>query len=76
MNNLPTAAGVTLLGATLLSSCVQLDRTPNDQNAQTPNPAAAFCANEGGSYNLDNGNCELEDGTVVDSWDYYREHQE
>lgn len=70
------AACITVIGATLLNGCAQLDSTPNDQNAQRPNPAAAFCANEGGSYNLDNGNCKLEDGTVVDGMDFYREHND
>lgn len=75
MKTLPTVT-VTLFGATLLTACVNLDQTPNDDNTQRPNPAAAFCANEGGNYNLDNGNCELEDGTVVDGWQFYREHNQ
>lgn len=65
---------IAFLSATVLSACANLDKTPDDQNTQTPNPAAVFCANEGGSYNMDNGNCRLEDGTVVNGWDYYREH--
>lgn len=46
-----------------------------------PNPAAAFCVEEGGSYKIEQGNggarglCVLPDGREVDAWDYFRERQ-
>ena len=64
-----------LIGATMLSACVRLDRIPPDDTRPT-NQAAAFCANEGGSYNLDNGNCRLKDGTVVDGQAFYRKRHQ
>ena len=59
-------AAITLL---LLSAC-------NSQSTSTDlglaNPAATYCAQQGGSYHLDSGACELPDGSQVDGWEYYR----
>lgn len=46
---------------------------------ETPNPAAVFCVDKGGSYSIVDGDtgqhgiCTLADGRVVDAWDYFRE---
>ncbi|TMV09972.1 amidohydrolase family protein [Ruegeria sediminis] len=47
--------------------------------SETPNPAAAFCVDQGGTYSIadgaegQSGFCKLADGTEVDAWDYFRE---
>lgn len=47
--------------------------------SQSPNPAAAFCADEGGEYAVvdhaegQRGICTLNTGRNVDAWDYFRE---
>lgn len=60
----------------LLPACEQQapDRPPEDGSIEPPNPAAQFCVDQGGEYLLDEGQCQLEDGTVVDAWEYFREH--
>ncbi|WP_170460460.1 putative hemolysin [Ruegeria arenilitoris] len=47
------------------------------------NPAATFCIENGGEYQIrknsdgsEYGVCILEDGTEVDAWDYLRSHFE
>lgn len=41
-----------------------------------PNPAAVYCEEQGGTYDLATGRCTLPDDSVVDAWDFYREaHQ-
>lgn len=42
------------------------------ETAELRNPAAQFCSEQGGSYDLSSGACALGDGTVVDAWDYFR----
>ncbi|MCU0252692.1 MAG: amidohydrolase family protein, partial [Vicinamibacterales bacterium] len=45
-----------------------------------PNPAAAFCAEKGGTYHIENratgarSICRLADGRVVDAWEFYRQN--
>jgi uncharacterized protein len=61
-----------VLGATallLLSGCNSKTASPEVELA---NPAATYCANQGGTYDLDTGNCRLPDGTEIDGWEYYR----
>ena len=49
-----------------------------------PNPAAAYCEEQGGTVSIvkdaegnEAGMCKLADGTEVDEWEYYRaNHQE
>ncbi|MXU65580.1 DUF333 domain-containing protein [Rhodobacteraceae bacterium KN286] len=44
-----------------------------DQDPVTlANPAATFCVEGGGSYDLTDGSCTLADGTRVDGWDHFR----
>jgi putative hemolysin len=45
-----------------------------------PNPAAVFCTDRGGTYEIrraadgsESGVCILADGTEVDAWDYFRD---
>jgi putative hemolysin len=46
---------------------------------QQPNPAAVFCASEGGTYEIvsdkdgQRGLCRFADGRVVDAWQFYRD---
>jgi putative hemolysin len=40
-------------------------------SAGLPNPAAVLCE-EHGRYDLTSGNCTLNDGRVVNAWDYFR----
>ncbi len=48
------------------------------EQAQLANPAAVFCEESGGTYQIvkssdgDIGLCHLADGTSVDAWDHYR----
>jgi uncharacterized protein len=46
-----------------------------------PNPAAVFCIDSGGTYQIrrvvdgsESGVCILADGSEVDAWTYFREH--
>jgi putative hemolysin len=45
-----------------------------------PNPAAAFCVEKGGTYQIENratgarSICRFADGRVVDAWEFYRPH--
>lgn len=36
------------------------------------NPAAIYCTEQGGNYQLESGKCELPDGQLIDGWEYYR----
>ena len=38
------------------------------------NPAAVFCGERGGEYQLGTGQCQLRDGRTIDSWEYFRTH--
>jgi len=52
---------------------------PNPESKPEPigkaNPAAVFCIEKSGEYDLENGTCKLPDGTIVDAWKFLREHQ-
>ncbi|MEE4187720.1 MAG: amidohydrolase family protein, partial [Roseobacter sp.] len=47
--------------------------------SETPNPAALFCIEQGGTYSIEDtaagqrGMCALPNGQVRDAWDYFRE---
>ena len=49
--------------------------------SESPNPAAIFCVEQGGSYTVvdgadgQRGMCRLSDGRAVDAWEYFREQQ-
>jgi predicted amidohydrolase YtcJ/putative hemolysin len=50
------------------------------QQVSMPNPAAAFCVEKGGQYQVENratgarSLCRFPDGRTVDAWDYYRQN--
>ena len=52
----------------------QLFRENHEAATRIANPAASFCAENGGTYDLASGSCTLADGKVVDGWNYFREH--
>ena len=47
--------------------------------SQTPNPAATYCVEQGGTYSIveeaegQRGICTLTDGRSVDAWEYFRQ---
>jgi len=67
-----------VLATTIVAGCDRETGTPSgdDDRLGLPNPAATFCIEQGGEYYLDKGTCKLEDGTEVDAWAYFREHNE
>ncbi len=64
------------LGLAALTACT------SDPAPELANPAATFCFEQGGSYDIRDeaagqvGYCTLADGSEVDAWDYYRENAE
>lgn len=71
-------AGVAMIGCSRETAEYQ-------QPASTalPNPAAVFCVEAGGTYEIrraadgsQTGVCILEDGAEVDAWDYFRKEAE
>lgn len=67
-----------ILATTVVAGCDQASREPvGDENSVgLPNPAATFCIEQGGEYDLESGMCRLKDGIEVDAWTYFREHAE
>lgn len=67
-----------VLAATAVMACDRAVQSPEEGDTAVglPNPAASFCIEQGGEYDLDSGLCRFEDGTEVDAWDYFREHAE
>lgn len=57
-----------------LAACDKTGDATSEDNVQRRNPASVFCAEQGGENLLVSGECRLVDGTVVDAWDYYRQH--
>jgi putative hemolysin len=60
--------------AAALSACSEGQQDMQTPISGKPNPAAVYCEEQGGSYNLETGECTLKDGSVVDAWQYYRDH--
>ncbi|MCJ2376489.1 DUF333 domain-containing protein [Vibrio sp. ZSDZ34] len=56
----------------LLLGCSTQQAKP--QSTSQANPAAVYCVESGGEYMLENSECKLPDGSVVNAWDYYREN--
>ena len=53
----------------------------DDDEPEVPNPASAFCEEQGGTVEIESdsagnqtGICVLPSGERVDEWEYYREH--
>lgn len=68
----------TLLAAmAFLAACDQTDQTA-DQPVGLANPAATFCVEQGGQYEIQDGEngqtgiCTLPDGSKQDAWEYFR----
>lgn len=40
------------------------------------NPAAVFCTEQGGSYNLKDSSCTLANGNTINAWDLLKSHQD
>lgn len=61
--------------ALLLTACNQdqSERLVEPAPVKMANPAAVFCIDQGGEYDLTDSSCKLEDGRVVDAWDYYHQ---
>ena len=66
-----------LIIVTLLAPLAACDQ-PAEQSTELANPAATFCIERGGTYNIQDGDvgqtgiCTLPDGTKQDAWDYFR----
>ena len=64
----------------LLAGCSDYAAPPDGGEQITlPNPAAQFCVEQGGDYDIREGDkgmvgvCVMPDGTELDAWSYYRE---
>jgi uncharacterized protein len=62
-----------------VSSPLMRDFTASSAETQLPNPAAVFCEDSGGRYEIRNngagayGFCILPEGSEVDAWEYFRQ---
>lgn len=74
----PIIASAMLVGLSARAADDSAER--QDRAAELANPAAVFCIEQGGRYEIRNadagsqGFCILPDGTEVDAWTYFREH--
>ncbi len=63
---------------TALTLCILAAFTTATGAAETPNPAASFCIEQGGSYRIvdgadgQRGLCTLPDGRELDAWEHFR----
>ncbi|MDA7967089.1 DUF333 domain-containing protein [Ruegeria sp.] len=63
-------------GLAALAACDQ----PSGASTQLANPAATYCIDSGGKYEIQDGTdgqtglCTLADGRQVDAWEYFREN--
>ncbi len=54
---------------------------PDDATLTLANPAAGYCIDNGGQYEIRDGDkgqfgvCILPDGQEIDAWDYFRQQQ-
>ncbi len=79
----PFSTGCLLLALTLgtAASADEPGTPPDKASMELANPAAVFCVDNGGSYEIRSGTkgqfgvCKLADGREVDAWDYLREEQ-
>ena len=70
---------VLVVAVGLLVGCGDDDDDDDDGGPGLPNPASAFCEEQGGTVEIERdddgserGICVLPDGSRVDEWDYYR----
>lgn len=77
-NSFTTLAGLAASGL-VLAACEPASTKSEPENVGLANPAAVFCTESGGTYDIRNGAdgqyglCTLPDGREVDAWDYFRE---
>jgi len=75
------AAGIAL-GIGFSAKAADGNATPEDRAAGLANPAAVFCVEQGGRFEIrdadagSQGFCILPDGTEVDAWTYFREQSQ
>lgn len=76
------AALVLSVGVTVTGCKPEKDEAGQPAATDLSNPAAVFCTEKGGSYEIRNaedgsqtGICILQDGTEVDAWAYFKEQQ-
>ncbi len=68
-----------LISAAILTPLAACDPVP-EQSTELANPAATFCVESGGTYEIRDGSngqtgvCILADGREVDAWEYFREN--
>ena len=66
-----------LIFAALLAPLTACDQ-PSEPTTGLANPAATFCAEKGGQYQIVDGEdgqpgtCTLPDGSTQDAWEYFR----
>ncbi|MCP3937177.1 MAG: DUF333 domain-containing protein [Actinomycetia bacterium] len=58
------------VGSTALLLLVGACGVDDEDGPGVPNPAAVFCEERGGTYEMPESKCEL---PVVDAWEYFRE---
>ena len=71
---------LSLAAATTLAACNTLEKESVPM-ADMPNPASEFCVKQGGKLEIkkdkdggEYGMCHLPDGTIVEEWAYFRQH--
>jgi len=68
------------LGIVLSGRAADGDAIPKSPSTGLANPAAVFCVEQGGRFEIrktnvgSRGFCMLPDGTVVDAWTFFREY--
>ncbi|KAB2826467.1 putative hemolysin [Aliivibrio finisterrensis] len=63
-----------------LAACNSSEKDPSTKAdmakpMEKANPAAVYCIEQQGSYNLENSDCILKTGEVVNAWNFYRSSQ-
>ncbi|WP_347454911.1 I78 family peptidase inhibitor [Acinetobacter thermotolerans] len=67
---------------TALTGCAAQPQEEKAPKVDMPNPASAFCIEQGGKLEIHNevdgqvGYCHLPDGKVIEEWAFYRSHQD
>lgn len=63
-----------------MTGCMPAGSGEDPGTTSSPNPAAVFCVNQGGTYQIrhaadgsESGVCILADGTEIDAWVYFRD---
>ncbi|MCC5950634.1 MAG: DUF333 domain-containing protein [Acidimicrobiia bacterium] len=62
----------------VVMACTDDDSAERERESQLPNPASAYCEEQGGEVDIvtdedgsESGVCVLPDGTRVDEWEFY-----